>query len=42
MAASTHSQDLRKTFPARRIGDDSTFWVRLADHNDAGDVLRKS
>ncbi len=28
-------------FPARRIGDDSTE-VRLADHNDAGDVLCKS
>ncbi len=28
-------------FPARRIGDDSPE-VRLADHNDAGDVLRKS
>ncbi len=28
-------------FPARRIGDDSTE-VRLADHNDAGDVLRNS
>ncbi len=28
-------------FPARRIGDDS-IGVQLADHNDAGDVLRKS
>jgi hypothetical protein len=34
-------QDLRKRFPARRIGDDSTG-VRLADLNDAGGVLRKS
>jgi hypothetical protein len=38
---SQHSQDLRKTCPARRIGDDSTD-VRLADLNDAGRVLRKS